>query len=79
MTTPNVVDEKYELESPVHSTHETSSDKKDIYSAEEHEQVEIDEKPQRHPIFEEFQFTWRASIIGSLLGCLVGKVNKNSW
>lgn len=22
---------------------------------------------------EEYQFTWRASIIGSLLGCLVGK------
>jgi hypothetical protein len=36
------------------------------------EQVVIDKESVRiHP--EEFQFTWRSSIIGSLLGCLVGK------
>lgn len=41
---------------------------------EQDEQVEIqDEKPLHEEFVEEYQFTWRASIIGSLLGCLVGK------
>lgn len=37
------------------------------------EQIVVDKKldTQLHP--EEFQFTWRSSIVGSLLGCLVGK------
>jgi hypothetical protein len=40
------------------------------------EQVEvqnIDERSLAEEFVEEYQFTWRAAIIGSLLGCLVGK------
>ena len=36
------------------------------------EQILVD-NIERHP--EESQFTWRATIVGSLLGCLVGRVN----
>jgi hypothetical protein len=38
----------------------------------DNEQV-IDKNSDTKMHIEEFQFTWRASIIGSLLGCLVGK------
>lgn len=44
------------------------------------EQVEvqnIDERSLADEFVEEHQFTWRAAIIGSLLGCLVGKWTSN--
>lgn len=42
------------------------------------EQVIINDAPSVRPnIIEESQFTWRATIVGSLLGCLVGNIIKN--
>lgn len=42
-----------------------------------HEQVIVDGASGHHLPVEEYQFTWRATIVGSLLGCLVGKKKKN--
>lgn len=68
MTTPVVVDEKFELDSP--SSH---SNEKFEYAEKDTDSQVVVENAAHQPIVEEFQFTWRASIIGSLLGCLVGK------
>jgi len=44
---------------------------KEYYESDKTSQVAVDTVPNK--LIEEFQFTWRASIVGSLLGCLVGK------
>lgn len=50
----------------------TTEDEKFEFDINSDEQVAVDKESIRiHP--EEFQFTWRSSIVGSLLGCLVGK------
>lgn len=67
MTTPVVVNEKFELDSPS----SFNDEKKDYADKETDSQVIVDYEP-RHTVMEETQFTWRASIVGSLLGCLVG-------
>lgn len=60
---PQIVEEKIEYE----------IDKKEVYS-ESSEQIEVQEdKPLGQYVVEEWQFTWRASVVGSLLGCLIGK------
>lgn len=60
---PQIVEEKIEYE----------IDKKEVYS-ESSEQIEVHEdKPLGQYVVEEWQFTWRASVVGSLLGCLIGK------
>lgn len=69
MTTQAVVDEKYELDSPT----SLRDEKKDFNDDDKDSQVIIDDKPIPERIVEEFHFTWRASIVGSLLGCVVGK------
>ncbi|KAG2198816.1 hypothetical protein INT47_000732 [Mucor saturninus] len=71
MTTPVVVDEKFELDSPSSYKNE----KLDYSDKDTDSQVAVEEKPVQHAIVEEFQFTWRASIVGSLLGCLVAASN----
>lgn len=35
------------------------------------EQVAVEEEPIRRDV-DEYQFTWRSAIVGSLLGCLIG-------
>lgn len=45
----------------------------DINSLDEQVIVNEDVQLSQQP-FEEYQFTWRATIVGSLLGCLVGKL-----
>ncbi|CDS11287.1 hypothetical protein LRAMOSA03550 [Lichtheimia ramosa] len=43
---------------------------------EKSDQVAIkDDEPIGHVIVEEWQFTWRASVVGSLLGCLIAASN----
>jgi hypothetical protein len=64
MTTP-VVNEKFELDSPTFK-----DEKKDYLDGDS--QVIVDDQPPLERITEEFQFTWRSAIVGSLLGCLVG-------
>lgn len=66
MTTP-VVDEKYELDSPTYR-----DDKKEFTDGDSNSQVVVDERTQNQILNEEFHFTWRSAIVGSLLGCLVG-------
>lgn len=44
---------------------------KEYYESDKTSQVAVDTVSNK--LIEEFQFTWRASIVGSLLGCLVGK------
>jgi hypothetical protein len=44
---------------------------KEYYEPDKTSQVAVDTVSNK--LIEEFQFTWRASIVGSLLGCLVGK------
>lgn len=68
MTTP-VVNEKFELDSPTTSYNE----KKEYTEGDTNSQVLIDEEPRLARLSEEFHFTWRSAIVGSLLGCLVGK------
>jgi hypothetical protein len=46
----------------------------DIQSIDEQVKVETDPSTRELQV-EEYQFTWRAAIVGSLLGCLVGKQN----
>lgn len=54
--------------------HSDYRDEKHEYDLDE--QVIIDDTPSTHnkTAIEETQFTWRATIIGSLLGCLIGKI-----
>lgn len=60
---PQMTEEKIEYE----------IDKKEVY-AESTEQIEVHEdKPIGQYVVEEWQFTWRASVVGSMLGCLIGK------
>lgn len=41
------------------------------------EQVIINDAPStHHNVIEEPQFTWRATIVGSLLGCLIGNFSR---
>ncbi|KAG0169892.1 hypothetical protein DFQ28_002829 [Apophysomyces sp. BC1034] len=65
-----VVDEKIEYE--VHTT--TTTTKQEYYD-ENDKQIVVEERPIGHEHGEEFHFTWRASIVGSLLGCLVAASN----
>ena len=52
--------------------YEIDSKEKEQYDLDQ--QVEMkDDRPLGEELVEEWQFTWRASIVGSLLGCLVGK------
>ncbi|CAO3646889.1 unnamed protein product [Mucor hiemalis] len=69
MTTP-VVDEKYELDSPTYR-----DDKKEFTDGDSNSQVVVDERTQNQILNEEFHFTWRSAIVGSLLGCLVAASN----
>ncbi|KAG1333182.1 hypothetical protein G6F62_006896 [Rhizopus arrhizus] len=46
---------------------------KEYYESDKTSQVAVDTVPNK--LIEEFQFTWRASIVGSLLGCLVAASN----
>ncbi|GAA5803747.1 OPT oligopeptide transporter protein-domain-containing protein [Helicostylum pulchrum] len=70
MTTP-VVNEKFELDSPTTSYNE----KKEYTEGDTNSQVLIDEEPRLARLSEEFHFTWRSAIVGSLLGCLVAASN----
>lgn len=68
MSTP-AVDERFEID-------HKKEDKQEYYEDDKGSQVVIDDisvLPKR--IIEEYQFTWRASIVGSLLGCLVAASN----
>jgi hypothetical protein len=71
MTTPVIIDEKFELDSP-----SLRNEKKDYIDEDNNSQVIIDEQPHLERLTEEFQFTWRSAIVGSLLGCLVGTIKK---
>lgn len=66
MTTP-VVDEKYELDSPTYR-----DEKREFADGDSNSQVVVDERAHNHALNEEYHFTWRSAIVGSLLGCLVG-------
>lgn len=55
---PDYKDEKFEYD--INSTHEQVMVEDSISSR----QIQV----------EEYQFTWRATIVGSLLGCLVGNL-----
>lgn len=68
MTTPTAVDEKFEFDSA-----SIKDEKKEYFVSEEQSQVAVEETNSARHFQEEFQFTWRAAITGSLLGCLVGK------
>jgi hypothetical protein len=62
------ITEKHE-EKIEYDIHETKYDTYD-------EQVQVknvDDRSLPEEFVEEYQFTWRAAIVGSLLGCLVGK------
>lgn len=73
MTTPAVVDEKFELDSPRSSFRD---EKKDfVTDGDSNSQVIVDDQPAANRHLEEFHFTWRSAIVGSLLGCLVGKLD----
>lgn len=41
------------------------------------ENVKVDERSIPEMLVEEYQFTWRATIVGSLLGCLVCRLTKD--
>ncbi|KAI8052757.1 OPT oligopeptide transporter protein-domain-containing protein [Thamnidium elegans] len=69
--TTQVVNEKFELDSPTTSYNE----KKDYTEGDTNSQVLIDEEPRLARLSEEFHFTWRSAIVGSLLGCLVAASN----
>ncbi|KAI9478013.1 MAG: OPT oligopeptide transporter protein-domain-containing protein [Benjaminiella poitrasii] len=71
MTTPAVVEEKFELDSPTTSSYK--DEKKDYLKDE----ISISSQPKGplENITEEFHFTWRSCIVGSLLGCLVAASN----
>lgn len=71
--TTQVVNEKFELDSPTGSYNE----KKEYTEGDTNSQVHIDEEPRLARLSEEFHFTWRSAIVGSLLGCLVGKITHN--
>jgi hypothetical protein len=43
----------------------------DLQDGSTDEQVVVNQEIPHHP--EEYQFTWRSAITGSLLGCLVGR------
>ncbi|KAF7731408.1 hypothetical protein EC973_000216 [Apophysomyces ossiformis] len=66
-----IVDEKIEYE--VHTT--TTTTKHEYYDEHDDKQIVVEEKPFTQELHEEFHFTWRASIVGSLLGCLVAASN----
>lgn len=69
MTTPISVDEKFEFDSTSYK-----DEKKEYYASDEQSQVAVDETaPSARHQEQEFHFTWRSAIVGSLLGCLVGK------
>jgi len=71
MTTPAVVDEKFELDSPRSSFRD---EKKDfVTDGDSNSQVIVDDQSPVNRHLEEFHFTWRSAIVGSLLGCLVGR------
>jgi hypothetical protein len=69
MATQAIVDEKFELDSPT----SYRDDKKDFNDGDSNSQVIVNEKALGEQITEEFHFTWRSAIVGSLLGCIVGK------
>jgi hypothetical protein len=48
----------------------------DLHSVDN--QVIVEDDSSRHAPIEEYQFTWRATIVGSLLGCLVGNIHHKS-
>jgi hypothetical protein len=70
MATQAVVDEKFELDSPT----SYRDDKKDFNDGDSSSQVIVNDKPVVDKLVEEFHFTWRSAIVGSLLGCIVGKM-----
>ncbi|CAO0789444.1 unnamed protein product [Mucor circinelloides] len=73
MTTPAVVDEKFELDSPRSSFRD---EKKDfVTDGDSNSQVIVDDQSPVNRHLEEFHFTWRSAIVGSLLGCLVAASN----
>lgn len=56
------------------SSYEDEKIEYDLHSTDE--QIVVEDNALHHqPPVEEYQFTWRASIVGSLLGCLVGNIN----
>ncbi|KAI7899098.1 OPT oligopeptide transporter protein-domain-containing protein [Cokeromyces recurvatus] len=73
MTTPAVVNEKFELDSP--TTSSFRDEKKDYIRDGDSIDNQAHEKSSFNRVTEEFHFTWRASIVGSLLGCLVAASN----
>lgn len=68
---------------------ETTEQEKIEYEIDEKKQEELyekgdqiavnDDEPIGHVIVEEWQFTWRASVVGSLLGCLIGKEHNSCF
>lgn len=73
MTTPDV-NEKFELDTP-----SSLKDEKKEYLSEGDSQVIVNDQPHLQRLTEEFQFTWRSAITGSLLGCLVGKAHIHAF
>ncbi|KAL0090406.1 OPT oligopeptide transporter protein-domain-containing protein [Phycomyces blakesleeanus] len=63
MAKPESIEDKTEYE--IHETKEVVTDEK----------LSVNSKSIKEEIIEEWQFTWRASIVGSLLGCLVAASN----
>lgn len=41
------------------------------------EQVAVEDDPTTRRVVDEYQFTWRSAIVGSLLGCLIGNKLQN--
>lgn len=72
MTTPVVVDEKFELDSPASSYRDEK--KEFVTDGDDNSQVVVNDRIPVNKHLEEFHFTWRSAIVGSLLGCLVGRV-----
>ena len=75
MTTPVVVDEKFELDSPTSSFRDEK--KEFVTDGDDNSQVIVNDRIPVNKHLEEFHFTWRSSIVGSLLGCLVGRTFTN--
>ncbi|KAI8984759.1 OPT oligopeptide transporter protein-domain-containing protein [Mycotypha africana] len=70
-----VVEEKYELNVPATYNEHAEIEKKEYEFETSEKHSIVDSRSQSHPVIEEFHFTWRATIVGSLLGCLVAASN----
>ncbi|KAI9012154.1 OPT oligopeptide transporter protein-domain-containing protein [Phycomyces nitens] len=71
MAKPESIEDKTEYE--IHTTKEVVVE--ETKETKDYSHIGPNNRPLKNDVVEEWQFTWRASIVGSLLGCLVAASN----